>query len=91
MGWIIHMAKTATTKIIVLAGICLIASAIAWSAESGMVRNCTWCHGGSAQGYSPAPRLAGQRAPYIFQQSPALSITLGFLWRARLQLFETSA
>ena len=68
MGWIIHMAKTATTKIIVLAGICLIASAIASRAESGMVRNCTWCHGGSAQGYSPAPRLAGQRAPYIFQQ-----------------------
>ena len=33
-----------------------------------MVRNCTWCHGGSAQGYTPAPRLAGQRASYIEQQ-----------------------
>jgi len=37
-------------------------------AESAMVRNCTWCHGGSAQGYTPAPRLAGQRAAYIEQQ-----------------------
>ena len=32
------------------------------------VRNCTWCHGGSAQGYGTAPRLAGQRAAYIEKQ-----------------------
>ena len=32
------------------------------------VRNCTWCHGASAQGYSPAPRLAGQRYQYIKHQ-----------------------
>jgi cytochrome c553 len=68
MGWITHVANAAATKIIVLAAISLIASAFASHAESAMVRNCTWCHGGSAQGYSPAPRLAGQRAPYIFQQ-----------------------
>ena len=30
-------------------------------AENLAVRNCTWCHGGSANGYSPAPALAGQR------------------------------
>lgn len=32
------------------------------------VRNCTWCHGPSAQGYAPAPRLAGQRPLYIVNQ-----------------------
>lgn len=32
------------------------------------VRNCTWCHGPSAQGYAPAPRLAGQRPQYIVNQ-----------------------
>ena len=32
------------------------------------VRNCTWCHGVSAQGYTPAPRLAGQRYQYIEHQ-----------------------
>lgn len=37
-------------------------------AESQAIRNCTWCHGGSTQGYTPAPRLAGQRAGYIEQQ-----------------------
>jgi cytochrome c553 len=29
------------------------------------VRNCTWCHGTAAQGYTVAPRLAGQQARYI--------------------------
>jgi cytochrome c553 len=29
------------------------------------VRNCTWCHGTSAQGYTTAPRLAGQRPEYL--------------------------
>ena len=37
-------------------------------AESLAVRNCTWCHGTSAQGYTPAPRLAGQRYQYIENQ-----------------------
>jgi cytochrome c553 len=37
-------------------------------AETAAIRNCTWCHGGSAQGYSPAPRLAGQRREYIESQ-----------------------
>jgi cytochrome c553 len=36
--------------------------------DSLTVRNCTWCHGGSAQGYAPAPRLAGQRSAYIENQ-----------------------
>jgi cytochrome c553 len=29
------------------------------------VKNCTFCHGTSAQGYATAPRLAGQHAAYI--------------------------
>lgn len=37
-------------------------------AESQAVRNCTWCHGTSAQGYLPAPRLAGQQSQYIENQ-----------------------
>jgi cytochrome c553 len=57
-----------STKIVALALALLAASTSAVHAESAMVRNCTWCHGGSAQGYTPAPRLAGQRASYIEQQ-----------------------
>lgn len=43
-------------------------SAVAARAESAATRNCTWCHGGSAQGYTPAPRLAGQQPAYIENQ-----------------------
>jgi len=32
------------------------------------VANCTWCHGTSAQGFSVAPRLAGQRLDYLIDQ-----------------------
>jgi cytochrome c553 len=42
----------------------------AWAGDFGdaSVRNCTWCHGTSAQGYMTAPRLAGQRPQYIENQ-----------------------
>src|ERR1700686_3753989 len=48
----------------------LAAAAPAWAGdwESPAVRNCTWCHGTSAQGYMVAPRLAGQRRQYIETQ-----------------------
>jgi cytochrome c553 len=42
--------------------------ALAGEFGNASVRNCTWCHGPSAQGYLPAPRLAGQRAQYIEKQ-----------------------
>lgn len=47
-----------------------ISSAPALAGELGNihVRNCTWCHGPSAQGYLPAPRLAGQRYRYLVNQ-----------------------
>ena len=37
-------------------------------AEDLAIRNCTWCHGASANGYTPAPGLAGQRSQYIENQ-----------------------
>ncbi len=37
-------------------------------ADSLSIRNCTWCHGSSAEGYTPAPRLAGQRPGYLQEQ-----------------------
>lgn len=43
----------------------LASSVSAWAGESPAVRNCTWCHGAGAQGYTVAPRLAGQRPQYI--------------------------
>ena len=39
--------------------------------EQAVVRNCTWCHGTSAQGYMVAPRLAGQRSLYLETQITA--------------------
>ena len=62
------MMKFVRSKIAVLA---LVASTIpswAMGLETVKFRNCTWCHGESAQGYGPAPRLAGQRARYIENQ-----------------------
>jgi cytochrome c553 len=53
-------------KIAVLAIFACTASS--WAGESAAVRNCTWCHGTGAQGYTVAPRLAGQRPQYIMSQ-----------------------
>jgi cytochrome c553 len=36
--------------------------------DDASVRNCTWCHGTSGQGYMVAPRLAGQRPAYVESQ-----------------------
>jgi len=56
-------------KVLILA---MVASAAltrsALAGESAAVRNCTWCHGADAQGYTVAPRLAGQRPQYIMSQ-----------------------
>ncbi|THD52742.1 MAG: c-type cytochrome [Bradyrhizobium sp.] len=52
-----------------LAILAIFASTVsAWAGESAAVRNCTWCHGAGAQGYTVAPRLAGQRPQYIMSQ-----------------------
>jgi cytochrome c553 len=60
-------------KIAILAIASFAASALAVRAESPAIRNCTWCHGASAQGYTPAPQLAGQRLKYIEQQLVSFS------------------
>jgi len=52
-------------KIAILAIVASTAAAWAGDGASQSVRNCTWCHGTSGQGYTVAPRLAGQRAQYI--------------------------
>jgi cytochrome c553 len=36
--------------------------------QAAAVRNCTWCHGTSGQGYMVAPRLAAQRPLYLLNQ-----------------------
>lgn len=64
-------------KTAVLAIVFSAVSSLAGHAESHAVRNCTWCHGTSAQGYLPAPRLAGQRRQYIENQ------LAGFMKHAR--------
>ena len=57
--------------------IAMIATVTAAQAESLAVRNCTWCHGSSARGYTPAPQLAGQRPQYLENQLAA------FVWHTR--------
>ena len=60
--------KRIRSKIAILTIIFSATSSWAGHAESMAVRNCTWCHGASAQGYTPAPRLAGQTRGYLQSQ-----------------------
>jgi cytochrome c553 len=67
-------------------------------AESLAIRNCTWCHGVSAHGYSPAPGLAGQRREYIQSQLKNFSehtrdnpFSQQYMWGAAVNLSPTTA
>ena len=60
--------KPTSLKITVVATIFYASSAWTGHAESLAIQNCNWCHGASAQGYQPAPRLAGQSDKYIENQ-----------------------
>jgi cytochrome c553 len=53
-------------RLALLAMMACVTPAMAW--DDASVRNCTWCHGTSAQGYTVAPRLAGQRPAYLLGQ-----------------------
>jgi cytochrome c553 len=64
----IQTMKCIRPKIAIIAIGCFVVSAVSGHAENSAVRNCTWCHGTSAQGYTPAPRLAGQRPQYLENQ-----------------------
>jgi cytochrome c553 len=55
------------SKIAMLA-ILLVAGGSLHASETLPIRNCTWCHGTGAQGFTTAPRLAGQRQQYIANQ-----------------------
>ncbi len=66
-----HMMKVVGLAIAVLVIVASASPAFADDTES--VRNCTWCHGQSGQGYAAAPRLAGQRARYIESQLQSFS------------------
>jgi cytochrome c553 len=57
--------KRRTAKFTVLTIIAVFDVGLLSAQESLPVRNCTWCHGSSAQGYTTAPRLAGQKPDYI--------------------------
>lgn len=62
------------------------------------VRNCTWCHGTSAQGYWTAPRLAGQKDQYIVHQLMSFiqhtrddPLSREYMWGAAAHLSPESA
>lgn len=60
--------KLIRMKLAIPAILCCSGLALASYADQLPVRNCTWYHGASAQGYTPAPRLAGQRPRYLNNQ-----------------------
>jgi cytochrome c553 len=62
------MIKFVSLKIAVLALVAATGPSLAGGLEPVSVRNCTWCHGAGAQGYEPAPSLAGQQPRYIESQ-----------------------
>ena len=62
------MMKFVRSKIAVLVLVASAVPSMATGTETVKFRNCTWCHGESAQGYGPAPRLAAQRIQYIENQ-----------------------
>jgi cytochrome c553 len=62
------------------------------------VRNCTWCHGTSAQGFSVAPRLAGQRLDYMINQLRSFAahqrddfLATKYMWSATAHLDPLNA
>ena len=78
---------------IVFLGILISVGAQLAAADSVPVRNCTWCHGTSAQGFTVAPRLAGQRHQYIENQLLSFSrhtrdnpLSQQYMWGAAANL-----
>jgi cytochrome c553 len=63
-----YFMKRIWLKLAILAIVCSPVSLWAGDSVAANPRNCTWCHGTGAQGYTVAPRLAGQRAAYIAAQ-----------------------
>jgi len=62
------------------------------------IKNCTWCHGTSAQGFATAPRLAGQRDQYTENQLLSFQehirdnpYSKQYMWRATANLSPQTA
>jgi cytochrome c553 len=71
----------------------LCAAAPLQAQEALPVRNCTWCHGSSAQGFSTAPRIAGQKPDYLYSQLQAFQdhsrdnpLSQQYMWGATARL-----
>jgi cytochrome c553 len=62
------MMKFVRSKIAALVLVVSAVPSLAGDVGTVNVRNCTWCHGETAQGYGAAPRLAAQRFQYIENQ-----------------------
>jgi cytochrome c553 len=83
-------------KIVVLA--ISLAAAGPLLADDLPVRNCTWCHGTLAEGYSKAPQLAGQRVDYLINQLDAFAnhtrdefLSTKYMWYATAHLDPSTA
>ena len=88
--------KFAELKIAVVAAVLCATGACA--DEPANIKDCTWCHGNSAQGVSTAPRLAGQRYQYIVKQLASFNrhtrdnpFSRQFMWGAVAALSTQSA
>jgi cytochrome c553 len=62
------MMKFVMSTMVALALVASAVPSLAGDMQSANIGNCTWCHGASAQGYGPAPRLAGQTRQYTENQ-----------------------
>jgi len=83
----------------ILAALALSLGAIATpQADELPVQNCAFCHGTSLQGFSTAPRLAGQRLDYLLNQLKAFSshkrddfLAAKYMWNATAALPPSTA
>jgi cytochrome c553 len=93
-----RIMKYSSLKIALLVIVCSTAPSLAAELGNINTRNCTWCHGPSAQGYAPAPRLAGQRYRYIENQLSSFArhrrdnpFSRLYMWHAAANLNRESA
>ena len=89
--------KHPISKVVALA-ISLFAASPLMADDAPPVGNCNFCHGTFGRGFSVAPRLAGQRAPYILRQITGFGAhsrdnpySEKFMWRAVADLSSPTA
>jgi cytochrome c553 len=96
--------KRIAITIAVLAGVCGALPALAGEGDAAhhgkflADTNCTWCHGPSGQGFSTAPRLAGQKRQYLERQLQDLKthardnpFSQQYMWSAAAGLSPSAA